>query len=208
MVNTAVLVSGGGSNLQTILDALLFGELTNCELVGVVSSKPDVYALTRAKTANVPSYVIDSSIFPNVASFTEAVIKKLEDLDTELVVLAGYTPEVYLTLIRRFENHIINIQPSLMPAFCEESLSGPAVHQAVLDYGCKVTGATAYLVTKTPHVGPILLQRAVDVLPDDTAATLQRRVMEQAEWEILPKAVELYCEGKITIEDGCVTVNT
>ena len=207
MVKTAVLVSGGGSNLQAILDDLLFGVITNCEIVGVIATKPDIYALTRAQNAGVPTYVVDYSIFPNVASFTEGIIRKLDDLDTELVVLAGYDPEVFLTLVRRYENRIINTQPSLMPSFCDPELTGAAVQQAVLDAGCRVAGATAYFVSKVPHQGPIILQKAIDIAPEDTASVLQRRVMEECEWKLLPRAVALYCAGKLTLENGRVKID-
>ena len=154
MVKTAVLVSGGGTNLQAIIDAKLFEEIKNCELTAVVSSNPDAYALTRAKTANIPTYIIDREDFPNRASFTEAIIRKLRDLDIELVVLAGFMYILHPTMIKEFENRIINIHPALIPAFCGNGYYGLHVHEAALAYGVKIAGATAHFVTNETDGGP------------------------------------------------------
>ena len=190
MVKTAVLVSGGGTNLQAILDSLLFEEIKNCELTAVISSTPNAYALVRAKNANVPTYVVDVSLFPNRRTFTDAIIDKLRDLDVELVVLAGFLYVLSPRLVSVFENRVINIHPSLIPAFCGDGCYGLHVHEKVLEYGVKVTGATAHFVSEITDAGPVIAQKAVEVREGDTPEILQRRVMEQAEWIILPQAVE------------------
>ena len=159
MVKTAVLVSGGGTNLQAILDAHIFGELKNCELTAVISSNPQAYALTRAENAGIPTYIVDQSIFPNRESFTEAIRKKLVDLDIELVVLAGFTYVLKPPLIRQFKNRIINIHPALIPSFCGDGYYGLHVHEAALAYGVKISGATAHFVTEETDNGPIILQK-------------------------------------------------
>lgn len=205
MVKTAILVSGGGTNLQAVIDAHLFGEIPNCELTAVISSNADAYALIRAKSANIPSYVVDWSLFPNPMSFNTAILQKLEDLDIELVALAGYTCPVGGAVLRRYQNRIINIQPSLLPAFSDCSGATMEPYEAAIRGGVKLSGATAYFVTETSG-GPIILQQAVEVWEGDTARTLQRRIMEEAEWKILPKAMALYCQGRLNVEDGIVHV--
>lgn len=205
MVKTAILVSGGGTNLQAVIDAHLFGEIPNCELTAVISSNADAYALIRAKSANIPSYVVDWSLFPNPMSFNTAILQKLEDLDVELVALAGYTCPVGGAVLRRYQNRIINIQPSLLPAFSDCSGATMEPYEAAIRRGVKLSGATAYFVTDAAG-GPIILQQAVEVWEGDTARTLQRRIMEEAEWKILPKAMALYCQGRLSVEDGIVHV--
>ena len=205
MVKTAILVSGGGTNLQAVIDAHLFGEIPNCELTAVISSNADAYALIRAKSANIPSYVVDWSLFPNPMSFNTAILQKLEDLDIELVALAGYTCPVGGAVLRRYQNRVINIQPSLLPAFSDCSGATMEPYEAAIRGGVKLSGATAYFVTETSG-GPIILQQAVEVWEGDTARTLQRRIMEEAEWKILPKAMALYCQGRLNVEDGIVHV--
>lgn len=205
MVKTAILVSGGGTNLQAIIDAHLFGEIPNCELTAVISSNADAYALIRAKSANIPSYVVDWSLFPNPMSFNTAILQKLEDLDIELVALAGYTCPVGGAVLRRYQNRIINIQPSLLPAFSDCSGATMEPYEAAIRGGVKLSGATAYFVTEAAG-GPIILQQAVEVWEGDTARTLQRRIMEEAEWKILPKAMALFCQGRLNVEDGIVHV--
>lgn len=200
MVKTAVLVSGGGTNLQAILDANLFGELGNCELTAVISSSPDAYAVTRAKSANIPVYIIERDIFPNRESFCEAIIKKLHDLDIELVVMAGFAYTPTIALIREYENRIINIHSSLMPAFCGSEYPESGIQAAVLERGVKVTGATAYFVAPTIEESCIIMQQAVPVMEDDTPATLQQRVLEEAEWPLLPKVIALFCDGKLELD--------
>jgi phosphoribosylglycinamide formyltransferase-1 len=206
MVKTAVLVSGGGTNLQAILDSLLFEEIKNCELTAVISSTPNAYALVRAHNANVPTYVVDVSLFPNRRTFTDAIIDKLRDLDVELVVLAGFLYVLSPRFVSVFENRVINIHPSLIPAFCGDGCYGLHVHEKVLDYGVKVTGATAHFVSEVTDAGPVIAQKAVEVREGDTPEILQRRVMEEAEWQILPKAISLYCEGRLKVEGRIVHV--
>ena len=200
MTKTAILVSGGGTNLQAILDAHLFGELPGCELTAVISSNPEAYALERARRANVPAYVVDVHSFPNRASFCNALRGKLEDLDIELVVLAGFLYVLDAPTVNRFKNRIINIHPALIPSFCGDGCYGLEVHRRALAYGVKVSGATAHFVTEECDAGPIILQKAVPAEEGDTPQTLQRRIMEQAEWRILPEAVKLFCQGRLTVD--------
>ena len=206
MVKTAVLVSGGGTNLQAILDSLIFDEIKNCELTAVISSNPNAYALVRAKNSNIPTYVVDRSSFPNRRTFTDAIVDKLKDLDIELVVLAGFLYVLTPRFVSTFENRVINIHPALIPAFCGDGYYGLHVHEKVLEYGAKITGATAHFVSEITDAGPIILQKAVEVKEDDTPETLQRRVMEEAEWQILPRAISLYCEGRLSVEGRIVHI--
>ncbi|NLO49271.1 MAG: phosphoribosylglycinamide formyltransferase [Clostridiales bacterium] len=206
MVKIAVLVSGGGTNLQAILDSMLFGEIKNCELRAVISSSPKAYALTRAQNAGIPHYVVDKKNYPNRRTFTDAIVDMLTDMDIELVVLAGFLYILTSRFTTVFEGKIINIHPSLIPSFCGEGYYGIHVHEKVLEYGVKLTGATAQFVTKDTDAGPIILQRAVEVKQDDTPLTLQRRVMEEAEWRILPQAISLFCEGRLKIEGRIVKI--
>ena len=206
MVRTAVLVSGGGTNLQAIIDANLLGEIKNCELAAVISSNPNAYALKRAGYAKIPSYIVDKSIFPNRESFTEAIINKLNDLDIELVVLAGFMYILAPRFAKEFKNRVINIHPALIPAFCGDGYYGIHVHEKVLEYGAKISGATAHFVTEVADAGPIIIQKAVDVLEDDTPKTLQQRIMEQVEWKILPQAISLFCEGRIEVDGRVVHI--
>lgn len=206
MVKTAVMVSGGGTNLQAILDSLLFGEIKNCEIAAVISSSPEAYAITRAKNAGIPAYVVDIAVFPNRRIFTDAIIDKLRDLEIELVVMAGFKYILTPRFTSVFDSRIINIHPSLIPAFCGEGFYGIHVHEKVLEYGVKLTGATAHFVTKETDEGPIILQKAVEVRQDDTPETLQKRVMEEAEWKILPQAISLFCEGRLKIEGRIVRI--
>ena len=206
MVKTAVLVSGGGTNLQAILDSMIFDEIKNCELTAVISSNPNAYALVRAQNAGIPSYVVDISLFPNRRTFTDAIIDTLRDLDIELVVLAGFLYVLSPRFVSCFENRVINIHPSLIPAFCGDGYYGLHVHEKVLEYGAKITGATAHFVSAETDTGPVIIQKAVAVLEGDTPEILQRRVMEEAEWQILPKAISLYCEGRLTVEGRVVHI--
>lgn len=204
MVKTAVLVSGGGTNLQAIIDSYIFGEIPNCELTAVISSDPAAYALTRARSARIPAYVVDASLFPHNAYFCDALLGKLKDLDIELVVLAGFVPKLEQPLVRYFKNRIIDVYPALLPAFRTADGSGIRPHELALEYGVKISGATAYFVTEEEADGPVILQQAVSVWEGDSPKTLQRRVMEEAEWKILPKAVALFCSGKLSIEGRVV----
>ena len=203
MVRTAVLVSGGGRNLQAIIDSRLFGEIPNCDLCAVISSSPEAYALTRAAAANIDSYVVDREMFPNDHSWGDAIFHKLKDLDIDLVVLAGFAPMLPESAIKYYKNRIINVWPSLLPAF-----PGPMdPHAAAIEAGVKLSGATAYFVGEGHSCGSIILQQAVEVLQEDTPMELQQRIMEQAEWSILPQAVALYCAGALTVENGRVKIS-
>ena len=195
MVRTAVLVSGGGTNLQALLDAGARGELPHCEIALVVSSKPGVYALERAEKAGVPAVVVARKAYSGLADFDRAVLRVLREHKIEFVVLAGFMTIFGAEFVSAYRDRIINVHPALIPSFCGKGMYGLRVHQAALDCGVKVTGATVHLVNETPDGGRILLQRAVDVLDGDTPETLQRRVMEQAEWLLLPQALEMCCAG-------------
>ena len=188
-VKTAVLVSGGGTNLQALIDASLRGELPFVDISAVVSNKAGAYALERAKNAGIPGYFI-----PNGPDFERELISCLEANGIEMIVLAGFLRILSADLIDRYEGRIVNVHPSLIPSFCGKGYYGLRVHEAALSRGVKVTGATVHIVTAEADAGPILLQKAVEVMEDDTPETLQRRVMEQAEWKLLPRACELLAE--------------
>jgi phosphoribosylglycinamide formyltransferase-1 len=206
LVKTAVLVSGGGTNLQAIIESLRFGKIKNCELTAVISSKPDAYALTRAENAGIPIYVVDRAGFPDRISFTEAIFEQLQRLDIELIVLAGFLYVLDPMLVKAYENRIINIHPSLIPAFCGDGFYGLRVHEEAIKYGVKISGATAQFITSETDAGPIILQKAVSIKEDDTPKSLQRRIMEEAEWKILPEAISLYCEGRLSVEGRIVHI--
>ena len=205
MIKTAILVSGGGTNLQAVIDAHLFGEIPNCELTAVISSDPEAYALIRAKSASIPCYVVDRTLFPHQASYNMALLQKLEDLDIQLVVLAGYALPVGGIVLRAYENRIINIHPSLLPAFAQCDGASLAPYEEALKAGVKLSGATAYFVTAEAG-GPIILQQAVEVWEGDTPKTLQRRIMEEAEWKLLPKALAMYCQDRLRVDNGIVRI--
>ena len=206
MLKIAVLVSGGGTNLQALIDAQERGEIPGGKLSLVVAGKPGVFALERAKKANIPSIVLRKKNFASQEDYDNALIQTLEEAEIDLVVLAGFLTIIGEKVIRRFENKILNIHPSLIPSFCGEGYYGLRVHEAALSRGVKVTGATVHFVNEICDGGPIVLQKAVSVENGDTPETLQRRVMEQAEWEILPKAVALFCKGRIAIENNIVSI--
>ncbi len=204
MLNIAVLVSGGGTNLQALIDAQQRGEIPQGRIALVLASKPGVYALERAKQAGIPSDVLVRREFPTQEAYDEALIGKLEAAGTDLVILAGFLTIISETVVNRFENRIINVHPSLIPSFCGEGFYGLRVHEEALRRGVKVTGATVHFVNNVCDGGPIILQRAVEVRDGDTPETLQRRVMEEAEWKLLPKAAALFCEGRLSVENGVV----
>ena len=206
MVKTAILVSGGGSNLQAIIDANIFGEIKNCELTVVIASKPDAYAIERANFASIPVTVIDRSIFPNSTSYTKAILDRLNDFEIELVVHAGFNFILSSKYTDAYEGRAINIHPSLIPSFCGPGFYGLRTHEAVLAHGVKLSGATAHFVTDVTDGGPIILQKAVPVYDDDTPQTLQRRVLEEAEWKILPQAISLFCERRLEIDGRIVRI--
>lgn len=196
----AVLVSGGGTNLQALIDARNAGELGGGELVAVLSSKAGAYALERAAGAGIPGYTLPRKDFPDNRAMTRAIVDKLRALDVDLVVLAGFLHILTEEMVAAYPNAILNVHPALIPSFCGAGCYGLHVHEKALAYGVKVTGATVHFVNEEPDGGPIVLQKAVAVREDDTPETLQRRVMEEAEWVILPKAVALFCEGRLSVE--------
>ena len=207
MVKIAVMVSGGGTNLQALIDAEQRGELKNGELSAVISSNADAYALERANRAFIPSYVLRRRDFESAEAYGEALAEMLEQLGIGLVVLAGFMTVLSAEFCRRFEGRIINIHPSLIPSFCGPGYYGLHVHEAALAKGVKVTGATVHFVSEVVDGGAIILQKAVEVQDNDTPETLQKRVMQEAEWKLLPRAVSLFCEGKLHIEGERVCIS-
>ena len=206
MVRIAVLVSGGGTNLQALIDAQGRGEIPDGEIAAVISSSPDAFALERAKKAGIPGSVIDRKAFASNQAMTVALTQQLKELDIGLVVLAGFMYILTPELIDAYPNAILNVHPALIPSFCGEGFYGLHVHEAALAYGVKVTGATVHFVSEDCDGGPIVLQQAVPIEEGDTAEMLQRRVMEQAEWKILPRAVALFCAGKLRVESRIVHI--
>ena len=202
----AVLVSGGGTNLQALIDAQRRGEIVNGELAAVISSKPGAYALERAKRANIPGYVVARKDYPSNQAMTAALVDKLKSLDIDLVVLAGFMVILTEELVKAYPNAILNVHPALIPSFCGEGYYGLRVHEKALEYGVKVSGATVHFVSEECDGGPIVLQKAVAVEENDTPETLQRRIMEQAEWVILPRAVSLFCQNRLKVEGRTVRI--
>ncbi len=204
MLNVAVLVSGGGTNLQAILDSVDAGVITNTKISLVVSNKPGAYALERAAGKNIPSQVLVPKEFDSREAFGEALVETLHKYEIDLVVLAGYLVILPENLVKAFEGRMINIHPSLIPSHCGAGYYGLKVHESVLARGNKVTGATVHFVDEGTDSGPIILQKAVEVQENDTPETLQKRVMEQAEWKILPQAIDMIANDKIQIVDNLV----
>lgn len=202
MLKLGVLVSGGGTNLQAILDAVDKGEITNAEVTLVVSNNAGAYALERAKKHGVEAVCISPKAYKSREEFHQALLAKLQESGVELIVLAGFLVAVPELIVNAYPNRIINIHPSLIPSFCGVGYYGLRVHEGVLKRGAKVTGATVHFVDAGTDTGPILLQKAVEVLPGDTPEVLQRRVMEEAEWKLLPRAIDLIANGKVTVTDG------
>lgn len=202
----AVLVSGGGTNLQALLDAEARGEIVNGEIVAVISSSPKAYALERAKNAVVPGYVIARQDYDSNQAMTLALVSKLQELEIDLVILAGFMTIITKEMPDAFPNAIINIHPALIPSFCGKGFYGLHVHEAALSYGVKLSGATVHFVSEECDGGPIILQKAVEILPGDTPETLQRRIMEQAEWKLLPEAASLFCQGRLKVEGRTVQI--
>ncbi len=194
MLNIAVMVSGGGTNLQALIDAQARGELPSGRLALVVSSKEGAYALARAEQAGIPTVVIPRKAYDSQEAFDRAILDAWKEARIDLVVLAGYLSILSPGVTRSYENRIINVHPSLIPSFCGAGFYGLRVHQAALDYGVKVTGATVHIVNEIPDGGRILLQKAVEIREGDTPETLQKRVMEEAEWKLLPQAAEFCCQ--------------
>ena len=202
----AVLVSGGGTNLQALIDAQRRGEIINGEIAAVIASKPGVYALERAKKANIPGYVVARKDFPDSRAMTVALVDKLKGLNIDLVVLAGFMTIFTEEMVNAYPNAILNVHPALIPSFCGKGYYGLHVHEKVLEYGVKLSGATVHFVSEECDGGPIVLQKAVAVEENDTPETLQRRIMEQAEWVILPRAVSLFCQGRLKVEGRTVRI--
>ena len=203
-MRVAVLVSGGGTNLEAILRSLKQGSITNAEVSVVISNKKEAYALERAKNHGIEGICISPKEYTDRSEFGLAMVEALKARDIDLVVLAGYLVILPVELIRAYENRMINIHPSLIPAFCGKGFYGLKVHEEVLKRGCKVTGATVHFVDEGTDTGPIIVQKAVEVLEGDTPEILQQRVMEQAEWQILPYAIDLIANGKVQVENGHV----
>ncbi len=206
MLRVAVCVSGGGTNLQAIIDKVNDGTITNTELVLVVSNKPGAYALTRAKDAGIDTAVVEPKAYGSREEFGQAMIDTLNAKNVDLVVLGGYLVILPENLVRAFEGRMINIHPSLIPSHCGDGYYGLKVHESVLARGNKVTGATVHFVDEGTDSGPIILQKAVEVQDDDTPETLQKRVMEQAEWQILPQAIDLIANNRITIVNNTTKI--
>ena len=206
MLRIAVLVSGGGTNLQAIIDAIAAGKITDTEIAAVISNNKNAYALEREKQAGIKDIVVSPKDFETREVFNENLLKTLQEVNPDLIVLAGYLVVIPESVIDVFENRIINIHPSLIPAFCGTGYYGLKVHEAALKRGVKVVGATVHFVDKGTDTGPIIMQKAVAVQNGDTPKVLQQRVMEQAEWNILPAAIDKIAHGKVRIEDGITVV--
>ncbi|MBR5322256.1 MAG: phosphoribosylglycinamide formyltransferase [Clostridia bacterium] len=202
--NIAVLVSGGGTNLQAIIDAYKSGKITNGNLALVLSSNEKAYALERAAKNGIESCVIKKCA--DREAFSDAILSKLEEKDIDIIVLAGFMHIISGKIIERYTNKILNVHPALIPSFCGEGFYGLHVHEAALEKGVKVTGATVHFVNEIADGGPIILQKAVYIEEDDTPETLQKRVMENAEWEILPRALDLLCNEKLSVENNIVKI--
>ncbi len=204
MLKVVVMVSGGGTNLQAIIDAVKAGTITNTEIVGVISNNKNAYALKRAQQAGIANCCISPKNFATRAEFNEELVKAVDQMGADLVVLAGFLVVIPEMMIEKYRNRIINIHPSLIPAFCGTGFYGLKVHEAALEKGVKVVGATVHFVDEGTDTGAIILQKAVEVEQGDTPEVLQRRVMEQAEWIILPRAIDLIANDKVEVVDNKV----
>ena len=202
MLKLVVLVSGGGTNLQAIIDGIADGSIPNTEIKAVISNNKNAYALQRAKDHNIAAACVSPKDFADRAAFNQALLEKIKSYEPDLIVLAGCLVVIPEIMVDAYPNKIINIHPSLIPAFCGTGYYGLTVHEGVLKRGVKVTGATVHFVDKGTDTGPIIIQKAVEVQQDDTPEILQRRVMEQAEWKIMPQAIRLIAEGKVRVENG------
>lgn len=207
MLKIAVLVSGGGTNLQAIIDAMASGRITNARIETVISNNPNAYALTRAEKAGIEHVCISPKNFAQRQEYNQALLEKLRSAAPDLIVLAGCMVVLPKELIAAYPNRIINIHPALIPAFCGTGYYGLRVHEKVLERGVKVTGATVHFVDEGTDTGPIILQKAVEVKQDDTPQTLQRRVMEQGEWIIMPEAINLIANGRVSVINGKVMID-
>lgn len=207
MLRIGVLVSGGGTNLQAIIDALKAGIITNASIEIVISNNPNAYALERAKNNGINAECISPKDFESREEFNDALINRLDECNLDLIVLAGCMVVLPAKLIEKYRNKIINIHPALIPAFCGKGFYGLHVHEEVLKRGVKLTGATVHFVDEGTDTGPIILQKAVEVKNNDTPEILQRRVMEEAEWKIMPEAINLIANGKVSIKDNKVIIS-
>jgi len=205
-VNISVLVSGGGTNLQALIDAQHNGLLGPGRITTVISSKSEVYALERARSNDIPSIVLPRKDYGSIEEYSKALTEALIKAKTDLVVLAGFLTIFDEQVYKAFTNRILNVHPALIPSFCGKGYYGLHVHEAALAKGVKVSGATVHIVTPECDAGPIVLQKAVEVLQDDSPESLQKRIMEEAEWKILPQAVRLFCEGRLTVENNKVYI--
>lgn len=206
MVRIGVLVSGGGTNLQQLIDAQAGGKLGGGEIVTVISSKPGAYALERAQKAGIEAITLSRKDYPDVEAYSQALIEALKARGVELVVLSGFLTITSDSFVRAFPNRVMNVHPALLPAFGGKGFYGLHVHEAVLSRGCKVTGATVHFANEVCDGGPIILQKAVEVKECDTPEALQKRVMQEAEWLLLPEAVSLFCQGRLRVENGLVRI--
>lgn len=202
MLKIAVLVSGGGTNLQAIIDRIADGTITNTEIAVVISNNKNAFALERAAKAGIPNQCISPKDYEDREQFHDALLAALDEADADLIVLAGFLVVIPEKMIQKYRNRIINIHPSLIPSFCGTGYYGLKVHEGVLARGVKITGATCHFVDEGTDTGPIILQKAVEVKNGDTPKILQQRVMEEAEWIILPKAIDLIANGKVSVVDG------
>ena len=205
MLRVVVCVSGGGTNLQAIIDAVRDGRIVNTQIVRVISNNKDAYALTRAENAGIAHSCVSPSSFANREEFNKAFLAELEAAEPDLIVLAGFMVAVPAIVVARFKGRIINVHPALIPSFCGKGYYGLHVHERALARGVKVTGATVHFVDEDLDHGPIILQKAVEIREGDTPQVLQRRVMEEAEWVILPEAISLIAQGRVTIDENLIT---
>ena len=206
MLNIGEMVSGGGTNLQAILDRIEDGTLSDCSVVTVISSREGVFALERAKKYKINSTVISRKNFNSIDEYDQALIRHMRNHKVQLVVLAGFLSLLGERFVQEYKNSIINVHPSLIPSFCGKGYYGIIPHQKALEYGVKITGATVHFVEPEYDSGPIILQKAIEVLPDDTPETLQKRVMEQCEWKLLPEAIRLFSQGRLSVEGRKVII--
>lgn len=206
MLKIVVCVSGGGTNLQAIIDGVANSTITNTEIVGVISNNKNAYALERAQAAGIPAVCISPKDYESREIFNDALLEGVKELDPDLIVLAGFLVNIPAQMIKAYPNRIINIHPSLIPSFCGVGYYGLKVHEGALARGVRVSGATVHFVDEGTDTGPIILQKAVEVKQDDTPKTLQLRIMEEAEWKILPKAIDLIANGKVEVTDGKVYI--
>ncbi|SHK27938.1 formyltetrahydrofolate-dependent phosphoribosylglycinamide formyltransferase [Anaerocolumna jejuensis DSM 15929] len=206
MLNLGILVSGGGTNLQAIIDSIGDGRITNARINVVISNKDGVYALTRARENHIHAEVVSPKKYEDKQAFHQALLEKLQEYGVNFIVLAGYLVVIPELIIKHYAGRIINVHPSLIPSFCGSGYYGLKVHEAALNRGVKLTGATVHFVDEGTDTGPIILQKAVEVLEGDTPEVLQKRVMEEAEWDILPKAINLIANSQVVLKNGCVRI--